>query len=241
MAEETRDDQSNEKDFTRVSKIGLVHFDIKSQYGQISFEKRDQDWWVTDPFVYPANQELIERNLNVLGFHGAMSIFDKKEDRYGLDPSQGTLEFFYQNGSKLTLMVGSKEAPQNGVFVFNKASQKVAVVHNSWGQFLYAPIEIFFDPYLPLEGNQIKSVSLAFDRKPVWRVEPADAKHLRVLFGERTVKSSKAQWLWFFKKLREFKVSKVSPASDQPSPRPYRLSVETDKGNIIFEFDRSMQ
>ncbi len=215
-----------------VSEITITNGDQ-----EVRLAKKDDFWWVMAPQHYLGNQEYIEKGLQIMRESNIKNSFAFKDDFFGLTPGKAFLSLKYGNGLNSRLRVGTKSAPGEHIYVLDEDSQKVSVVHNVWGQFLYYPLERFYHPFLPIPGNLVKTVQLKRAGKQVWHLSPSKGTKMAVQFKGKTLETPKAQWLWFFSKLREFPLKNIKFDHRKDFESAQELEIRTDKGNIRFVFN----
>jgi hypothetical protein len=220
---------------------GLQSLHFTSDISEFHIEQREGVWWVVQPKEYLANQEFIEKSLQIMGDSESHHHFALKEDRYGLNPGRAFYRLRFGNGQEQRLKVGSQEGPADTLYVLDQDQEHIFVVHNIWGQFLYYPTKRLYTPNLPILGSTVKRLNLKKENEVVWSVEPVSATHLVFSWQGQRQEVPKAHGLWFFKKIREFPVPDIEFGNPTDFTPYWVLQIETDQGNIIFEFDEKMQ
>ncbi len=203
---------------------------------EVKLVKEEDFWWVSEPHRYLANQRFIERNLQIMSETPPIERFSFTEDHYGVEPGEALFRFQYQDHGEKRLVVGDVEAPGSNIYVLNKDSGFIYVVHNIWSQFLFNGIEKFYTPYLPIPGEAVKKVEYFESGEKVWGLSSKSKTMMTLFYKGENFDSPKEQWIWFFKKIREVTLSNHSFNKKNPMQGTKELRVETEKGNIIFVF-----
>lgn len=220
-----------DEELLRLEKMNLV-----TEEGDLILEKKDDQWWVIRPHKYLANQDYIEKTLKIMEGAQPASSFVFDEDRFGFKPGKAFYHFIYDDQRQRQLILGSQEGPDNSLYVLDMDQNRVFVVHNVWGQFLYYPIQHFYHQYLPIPGALVKKLSLVQNDKLIWKVEPSDGGKMQVEWEGQVHQTERAPWLWFFNKLREFPLENVQFDSAEKAFKGKVLNIETNLGNIRFIF-----
>lgn len=220
-----------------ISQEGLEKLSLVSEYGELTLEFKDGLWWMTSPHTYLANQEIVEKSLRVMSQSHPLNSFSLEEDRFGFNPGRAFFEFIYASSLRSRFIVGLEDAVEQRLYLLDKDSQVVHVMHNVWGQLLYYPLKEFLHQSLPIPGAVVKSVSLYLNDELKWSVKPKSVKEVEIKLGEKTLRVNKAKLLWFFKSLREFKLNELNFDSFNNQKLAMSLLVESNKGNIRFLFD----
>ena len=215
----------------------LVQFNISDSDKVIKLVKKDGFWWVIEPNKYMANQEFIEKAIRIMKESPVKSDFPLKEDLFGLTPGRAFIEWVYKDGFRKRMVVGDKAAPGDNIYVLDKDSSHVYIYHNIWGQVLYYPLSQFYHQYLPIPGRLVKTIQYKVAQKTVWSIQPANNNKMSVFYQGESFLSSKAKWVWFFKKIREFSLKNLEFKKGASFNGTASLIVESDKGNIRFQFD----
>ncbi len=208
---------------------------------KVKIEKRQDVWWVTSPQEYLGNQEYIEKTLKIMQETESHHHFPLDEDRFEFEPGKAFFRLQFNNGLEKRVRVGSKEGPAETIYLLDFDSREVFVVHNVWAQFLYYPLHQFYHPALPIPGAMVRQMSLFKNEDKQWSVEPVNETHVAFTLNGKRVEIPKANGLWFFKKVREFPLENIEfgePAGFNPF---WRLNIQTNEGNISFEFDETME
>ncbi len=219
----------------------LIEFHLTTDEFEVQLEKRQGVWWVTSPREYLANQEYIEKSFRIMNDTVSNHHFPLQEDRFGLTPGKAFYRLRHSNGLETRIRVGGTEGPAETIYLLDQDSKEVFVVHNVWAQFLYYPIRQFYHPNLPIPGAIVKQMTLRKGDLVEWKVEPADGGNVRFSWRNRSIEIPKANGLWFFKRVKEFGLQDLEFGEPKNFKPYWRLSVESDKGNIIFQFNKSME
>lgn len=219
----------------------LEAFSLTTADIDVRIEKKLEVWWVTSPQEYLANQEFVEKSLRIMKESVSNNTFKLEKDTFGFNPGKGFLRFQFAEGFETRVKVGEVEGPADTLYLLDQDSEQVYVVHNVWGQFLYYPLKQFYHPYLPLPGAIVKDMTLLKKGQVEWRVEPEDAEHLRFLYRDRSLSLPKANALWFFRQVHEFPLENLEFQKQDGFRSFWELNVNTDQGNIIFEFDEAIE
>lgn len=210
---------------------------ITNEDKQISLSFEDGLWWVTHPHRYLADQDFVNKSLQIMHETPAMNQFELQEDHFGLSPGKAFIEIKYENSMNKRLVIGQQDGPGNSIYILDKDSQKVSVLHNIWGQLLYFPASRFYNQGLPIPDKSVKRVSLLRNQKVQWSLASVDNTLMELTYLGEVFCSRKAQWLWFFDKIKDFKIEDLSFRSISDNSMPWTLSFDTSKGNIRFYFD----
>lgn len=205
---------------------------------QIKLKKKEDMWWVESPNEYLADQEYIGKSIEVMKQTPAVEDFFFEEDRFGLIPGKAIIALGYENGLNKRLVVGSESAPQSNIYVLDKDSNRVSVVHNVWGQLVYYGLDRFYSGLLPLPGKHVKTIAYKEAGKVMWRLSSIDAKNMKIEYQGDEFSSEKSQWIWFFRKLRDLSLSQIKFDQKLSFKVASELEVDTEKGNIIFLFNK---
>ena len=203
----------------------------------VKLENRENIWWVTEPHEYVANQDFIYKTLSIMNEAPVIENFPLEKDLYGFEPGEAFIEIKYKNTMNLRYIVAKNKAPQNSLYILNKDSNHVYVVHNVWGQFFYYLPDNYYSPVIPVPGEQIKAVTMLDHKSKLWEIRPKDAKTLEVQWDGKTSVSEKSQWIWFFKKLRELKFQELDFKKAESFKHTKEMLITSEKGNIRILFD----
>ena len=234
VKEETAPELLPEKFADKLHALSIV-----TKNYEIKIVNQEGLWVVTSPQPYLGNQEYIEKGLQIMGDVVSNHNFKLEEDRFGLDPGRAFYRFEFANGQEKRLIVGENDGPADTIYLLDKDAGRVFVVHNVWAQFLIYPPERFYHPNLPIPGKIVKSLFYSERGKVIWKVEPAENQQLRFIYKDQEAIVEKAQGLWFFKKMREFELENLQFGTPNDFQTFGELHVESDKGNIMFEFNPS--
>ncbi|MGD0957397.1 MAG: DUF4340 domain-containing protein [Candidatus Acidiferrales bacterium] len=97
----------------------------------IRFEKRSGIWEIVQPIETQADQATAEGIVDQLAGARIAQTEPGGADRrkvYGLDPPSTSLEFQLQNGSKHTLLIGSKDFTETSIYTVVDGGQSVALL-----------------------------------------------------------------------------------------------------------------
>ena len=202
---------------------------------------QDDVWVVVSPNPYVGNQEYILKGLQIMGEVVSNHNFELQEDNYELNPGRAFFRLEFKNGLEKRLVVGAKAGPAGTIYVLDKDSQRVFVVHNIWSQFLLYPPERLYTPNLPIPGKMVKSLYFTERGKMIWKVEPVEGQKLKLTYKDQAVEVPKAEGLWFFQKVREFQLESLEFGEPKDFQTFGELHIATDKGNIMFEFNPSSE
>lgn len=219
----------------------LQSFKLVTSDFEIQVENKEGLWWVTEPVHYLANQEYIEKGLQIMADALARRDFELKEDHYGFRPGKAFILFHFKDGLNKRLKVATESGPGDTIYVLDQDLQRVFVVHNVWGQFLYYPITRFYHPFLPIAAKSVLSVKLLKQGQNYWGVEPRPDQTLKIDYLGQSYSIPKAQALWFYKKLREFPLQNFKFNTELTFKPYWQLVVGTENGNIIFDFDEKAE
>ncbi len=219
----------------------VTRLDLTTDLYEVRIEKRDGVWWVTQPQEYLANQEYIEKAFRIMDETTSSHHFTYEEDKFGLEPGKAFYGLQFADGLEKRVKVGTKEGPVETIYLLDKDSNEIFVVHNVWAQFLYYPLSQFYHPGLPIPGAIVKSLSLKNQTAVAWSVEPAQNNMVTFRLKDQSKDIHKANGLWFFKKVREFQLEDLKFGEPDSFKPHWFLEIQTDKGNITFEFDEKMQ
>jgi len=110
----------------------------------IHFEKRNGNWWITQPIDTQADQSTADGIVDQLAEDRVSQTEPGTEDRrkaYGLDPAQASIEFEVQNGGKHTLLIGSKDFSGDSVYTVIDGAQSVALLPEVIGESAGKPLQ----------------------------------------------------------------------------------------------------
>lgn len=213
---------------------GIQAMTITTGELKVELVKEEDFWWVSSPHRYLANQRFVERNLQIMSETPPIERFKLTEDHFGVEPGEALFRFQYEDNREKRLVVGDVDAPGSNVYVLNKDSGFVYVVHNIWSQFLFNSVEKFYTPYLPIPGQAVKKVEYYEAGEKLWGLSSKSKNMMTLFYKGQQFDSPKEQWIWFFKKIREVTLSNHSFDKVDPIKGKDELRVETEKGNIIF-------
>lgn len=224
----------------RVSLVGSIseieEIRLTTENGEIELKHVDGLWWVEKPHHYLADQEFIERALTAMVESPSENTFVFSEDLYGVKPGRAFFELIYKSGERKRLIVGSKEAPANRIYILNSDMNTISVVHNLWVQFLHYPTSMFYLKSLPISGHQFKGARLLKGSVVQWSLQSKSKDMANVQVGDIKAEVAKAKLLWFFRGLKDFDISKLQFGVDAPKGEFQLLEAESEKGIITFHF-----
>ena len=155
----------------------------------IRFEKRSGIWEIVQPIETQADQATAEGIVDQLASTRIAQTEPGGADRrkvYGLDPPSTSLEFQLQNGSKHTLLIGSRDFTGTSVYTIIDAGQNVALLPQTLSTSASKPLEELRDrTVLYVNAASVASLSLknfsgelaAAREKEDWRfTEPSDSR-----------------------------------------------------------------
>ncbi len=229
--------ENNPEKFSLVKRQKLVGFHLTTARSEIKMKLEDDLWHLVFPHPYPADQKFVEQGFEIMIQTPIFSTFPLKEDHFGFKPGKAFMEFVYADGLRRRLIVGDTQGPGNSLYVLDKDSGKVFVVHNVFGQFFYHSPIMFFHKNLPIPGKRIQSLKMLQPRKTLWEITKTDQTHALVHFGNQDHRIPKEKLFPFFKKLREFQINGHQFKKPESFKKTMSLFVETDRGSINFDFD----
>ncbi|HTZ99728.1 MAG TPA: DUF4340 domain-containing protein [Candidatus Aquilonibacter sp.] len=133
----------------------------------VHFEKRNGEWWITQPIDTRADQPTAEGIIDELSEDRISQTEPGAEDRrkaYGLDPAQASVEFDLANGAKHTLLIGNKDFSGDSLYTVADGGQSVALL----------PAAIFDTATKPFEQLRDRSV-VHLDSATLQRIEIRDS------------------------------------------------------------------
>lgn len=231
---DTKNLQPKTKPF--VSLEGLSEVFISGDFGEVRLQLREGFWWVIHPQTYPANQELVEQALSSMVSSHPREQFKLQEDCFGLSPGRAFVELVHNSGERLRFVIGSVSGPMNSLYVMNQDDKSVFVVHNVWGQFLYHKLKDYYHQGLPITGAQVKAIELYSETKKIWTLHSKSQRELLLSYGKKQKTFLKADFLWFFSRLRDFEMNSFSFNRQAKFKESRKMLVKTEKGNITFVF-----
>lgn len=130
-------------DASNITSFTIAH---PSQTGDVpvQFEKRNGTWWISQPIDTQADQSTADGIADQLAENRVSQTEPGTEDRrkaYGLDPAQASIEFQAQNGSKHTLLIGSKDFSGDSVYTIIDGAQSVALLPAAIGESAGKPLQ----------------------------------------------------------------------------------------------------
>ena len=250
-----------------------VELNLISHFSKIKLKFKDNLWFVISPHSYPADQDFIERNLDIMKKTPILSSFKlettavkqpKKlqKDPYGFNPPKAFMEMTYQDGLRKKFLIGKTKAPHGSLYILDKETDQVFVVHSLFGQFFYYPPSMFLSKNLPLQGEEIKRIRLeksgSMEQQAlevVWEVKNENQDHATVIYRGKNKKIPKQELFPFFEKIKNFELtnhkfksepsekseiksgSSKKPETNHLSDKSLSLYIETEKGSNRFDFD----
>ncbi len=213
----------------------LSSLSITSPHFEVELIFKENLWWMSKPHVYLADQDFIANNIQVMLETQPIEQFQLEEDHFKVNPGKAFFDFVFQDGERLRLIIGALETNDNNLYVYNKDLNRIFVVHNIWGQFLYYSLNEYYHKSLPILGEQVKSAELKNQsNKTIWRVGSIDSKQAKVFFNDKEYKVLKSQLVLFFKTLGEFSLQDLEFNQKLTEKNDFELIVQTEKGNITF-------
>ena len=226
-----------------IEKQKLVGFRLTTAFSEIQMKLESDLWHLVQPHSYPADQMFVEQCFEIMTQAPVLSTFPLKEDHFGLKPGKALMEFIYINGLRRRLIIGSKQGPQNGLYILDKDSGQVFLVHSVFGQFLYHPLSMFFHKNLPIPGKKIQSLKMLQSSETVqspeilWEIKKTDQSDALIRLGDQSGRVPKEKLFLFFKKLREFQIKDHQFKKPKSFKKTISLFIKTDKASINFDFD----
>ncbi len=213
----------------------IVAIHLTTEEFEVQLNNVDNIWWVLKPKKYLANQDFILRTLKIMNQTPSIQKFQLEEDRYGFDPGEAFYRFIYKDHQEIRLVIGKNDAPGNNIYVLDKDSGWVYVLHNLWAQFLIHPMGDFYSPYLPIPGKMVRSISYFEKDKKLWQLISLSKEKVRLSYKELKFDSPKEDWEWFFEKVREISLGQLQFDSTNDFKIKGELHIQTEEGNIIIQ------
>ena len=215
----------------------LHRIEVTTRDKSVMLEKKEDLWWVIKPHEYLADQEFVVKAVQIMSETPVVNQFKLEEDRFGFDKTEAFFNFHWIDGLNKRIIVGNEEATANHIYLLDNDSREVLVVHNVWSQLLYYPLERLFSSTLPITGTQVKTIHFSRSGQKLWQLSSGGKKIMNIEYMKEHFQSEKAQWLWFFKKIREFELKNLKFAAQRDFEVKSELEIETEKGNIRFQFN----
>jgi Domain of unknown function (DUF4340) len=117
-------------DVSNITSLTITH-PAEPNGVPIHFEKRDGAWWIAAPIDTRADQSTADGIVDQLSEDRVSQTEPGTEDRrkaYGLDPAQESIEFDLKNGSKHTVLIGSKDFSGDSVYSVLDGARSVALL-----------------------------------------------------------------------------------------------------------------
>ena len=220
-----------------IEKQKLVEFYLTTAFSEIKIKLKDNLWFLVQPHPYPADQNFVEQNFEIMTRTPVFSTFPLKEDRFGFKPAKAFMEFVYNDGLRKRLIIGKTAGPRGSLYVLDRDSHQVFVVHSVFGQFLYHSLSMFFHKSLPIPGKTIRSLKRIGSQGLLWEIRETDGDHATVFFGNQSKKIPKKNLSLFFKNSRRLNSKGHQFKKPESFKKLSSLLVETEKKTIQFDFD----
>ena len=219
----------------------VVGFHLTTTTSEVQMKLKDNLWQMIHPHSYPGDHHFMEQNFQIMGRAPVFSVFPFKGDHFGFNPGRAFMEFIYFDGLRKRFIIGKEQGPKNSLYILDKDSERVFLVHSVFGQFLYYPLSMFFHKNLPIPGKNIKSLKrVVFLEKSfeiLWEITQTDQPGVLVRWKKAKKKIPREKLSLFLKKLKEFQVD--SPLFGEPESfkKTTGLVVETEKTSVTFQFN----
>lgn len=148
----TTDEIETRERLYRISSSELVQIDIKAKQNEITFEKKDNDWFIQESETSEEVKVDQERWGGVPFLVGGPQVVrdlpeDEDEPRdlseYGLAPPEHRIVLTLLGGRIVEVQLGAETPTKDGVYVKLSDSTDLFVVHGSWPDIL---IKLLLDP-----------------------------------------------------------------------------------------------
>lgn len=216
----------------------LREIHISTPEKDVFLEKKDDVWWVIKPHEYLADQEFVVKAVQIMTEAPVVNQFLLEDDRFGFKEPEAFFHMTYDSGLNKRILVGKAKGAAQHIYLLDKDSNQVHVVHNVWAQLLYFPIDRFFAQTLPIVGTQVKTIQFGVGGNRVWKLTSGSERIMSIEYLGKLYESEKSQWLWFFKNIRDFELKDLKFGQSLNFKVHSELEVETEKGNIRFQFNR---
>ena len=226
-----------------MEKGKIVGFHLTTVSSEIEMRLEDDLWQMVQPHSYPGDQDFMEQNFEIMTRAPVFSTFPFRDDHFGLNPGKAFIELIYFDGLRKRFIIGSEQGSKNSLYVLDKDSERVFLVHSVFGQFLYYPLSMFFHKNLPIPGKKIRYLKriqfLETESPPqtLWEITKTDQTEVLVNWNERSEKVQRENLSLFLKKIKEFELENHRFEKPKSFKRTTGLIVETEKTSINFEFD----
>ncbi len=226
-----------------IEKKKLVGLHLTTASSEIEIKLEDGLWYLIQPHFYPADQNFVKQNLELMTKAPILSTFTLRKDHFGLKPGKAFMEFVYSDSLRRRLIIGKKKGSKDSLYILDKDSKQVFLVHNIFGQFLYYPLSMFFHKNLPIPGKKIQSLKKIQFLKPeqsseiLWKITTTGETEALVHLGEQSKKIPKEKLLSFFKKIKEFQIRNHQFEKPKSFKKTTSLFVKTEETSITFDFD----
>ena len=226
-----------------MEKKKMVGFHLTTASSEIEMKFEDGLWHLVQPHPYPADQNFVKQNLELMARAQILSTFTLQKDHFGLKPGKAFMELTYSDGLRRRLIIGKEKGSKGSLYIFDKDSKQVFLVHNVFGQFLYYPLPMFFSKNLPIPGKKIQSLKKIQFLKPeqspetLWEITTTSQTEALVQLGKQSKKIPKENLLSFFKKIKEFEIKDHQFEESKLFKKTTSLIIKTEKTSITFDFD----
>ena len=229
--------KKNRQNFLLENPQNLVGFHLTTAQSEVKIKLEEGLWKVTQPHLYPADHGFVQSTFRLMAKAPILSTFPLEEDFFGLDPGKAFMEFIYNDGLRKRFVIAKEDGPKNSLYVLDKDSTQVFVVHGIFGQFLHYSLAMFFHKNLPILGKKIQSLELIQSNKTLWKILRTDSDQSQIHVEDKEYWIPKEKLLPFFERLKHFEIRNHRFGEFGDFKATVTLLIQTDKGSFAFDFN----
>ena len=232
-----KNEKKNRQSFLLENPQNLVGFQLTTAQSEVKIKLEEGLWRVIRPHLYPADHEFVQSTFRLMAKAPILSAFPLEEDFFGLDPGRAFMEFIYNDGLRKRFVIAKENGRKNSLYVLDKDSTQVFMVHGIFGQFLHYSLAMFFHKNLPMPGKKVQSLKLIQSNKTLWEILRTDSDQSQIHVEGKEHWIPKEKLHPFFRRLKNLEIKNHHFGEFDGFKATVTLWIQTDKGRFAFDFN----